>query len=136
MTEEAKKGRRSWKPAQKLNLNKKLPNHEMRWVDKEVGNYQRRLADGWVPISKVTSTEIAHDHPNLVGDGKPTGSVIEYRDMELMAIPKEDYEDHREYFRKQTEAQTAGLRKTAERENAANAKGGDPARIYGKIVIE
>ena len=133
---ETKKGRKSWKPADRLRVDGKIPGYVLRWVDKESGNYAKRVGDGYVPISGVTGAKVKHDNPDLVGDGKPITSLTEYRNMELMAIPEEDWLAHREYFAEETRKQTASLRKRAEQDNASNAKGGDPARVYGKTIIE
>lgn len=133
---EVKKGRKSWTPASRLTVTGQRPGYVQRWVDKEAGNYQKRRADGWVPVNGVTSPGLKHDHPDLTGDGKPLGSPVEYRDMILCELPEEDYQAHREYYANQTRLQTAGLRRKAEQENAANAKGGLVAGLYGKTIIE
>lgn len=135
MTEE-KKGRPSWRPAARLDVTGKRPGYETRWVDKEAANYQRKHAEGWRPVNGTLGSHAKHDHPNLTGDGKALGSTVEYRDMVLMEIPEEQYQEHRAYYAEQTRLQTVGLKAKAEQENAANAKGRAAAHIYGKITIE
>lgn len=134
MTE--KKGRKSWQPANRLNVTGKRDGYVQRWVDKEEANLQRKMADGWVPVNGTLGTKLKHDHPDLTGDGRPLGSTVEYRNMVLMELPEEDYQAHREYYAEQTRSQTAGLKAKAEQENAANARGRAAAHLYGKITIE
>lgn len=134
MTEE-KKGRKSWQPSSRLSVTGQREGFVQRWIDKEPANYQRKRADGWRPVNGTLGSHAKHEHPDLTGDGKPLGSTVEYRDMVLCEIPEEDYQAHRDYYAKQTEAQTAGLRRKAEQENAANAKGGAAAPLYGKTII-
>ena len=134
MTE--KKGRKSWTPASRLTVTGKRPGYVQRWVDEEPANFQRKRADGWTPVNGTLGSSVKHEHPDLTGDGKPLDSTIKYRNMVLCELPEEDYLAHREYYAEQTRAQTAGLKRKAEQENAANAKGGAAAHLYGKIVIE
>lgn len=133
---EVKKGRKSWTPASRLTVTGKREGYVQRWVNKEPGNYQKRRADGWEPVNGTSGSGLKHDHPNLTGDGKPLTTAVEYRDMVLCELPEEDYREHREYYAEQTRLQTAGLKRKAEQENAANAQGGQAARIYGKTIIE
>ncbi len=106
---EPKKGRRSWKPASRLTVTGQREGFVQRWVNKEPANYQKRRADGWVPVHGTLGSPAKHEQPDLVGDGKPLGSTIEYRDMVLCELPEEEYLAHREYYANETKAQTAGL---------------------------
>lgn len=134
---EQKKGRKSWQPAQRLQVRGKRPGYVQRWVSKEPDNLARRTADGYTPVNATLGSPAQHDHPDLTGDGKRLTSVQEYRDMVLMEIPEEDYQSHRDYYTKETQKQTAGLKRNAVTENEKNAAGRvTPAHIYGKTVIE
>ena len=134
---EAKKGKKSWKPAALLNTHDKPEGYELRWVDtSDPANYARRKADGWTPVSQITNTKTGHDRPDHMGDGKPLTTVTEYRGSVLCALPTEDYQAHREYFAQMTKRQTAGLRDQAEANNRAKATRGMAAELYGKTIIE
>lgn len=136
MTEvkEAKKGKKSWKPAALLNT-EKVPGYQSRWVNtQDPANYARRRADGWVPYSQVTGSKELHDRPSHIEDGKPLDTVTEYRGSVLCLLPDEDYQEHRDFFNEQTRRQTAGLRDKAEADNRKRASGGMAAKIYGKHV--
>lgn len=131
-----KKGNKSWKPNDRLTVKNVPEGYVARWVDTEQANYERKQEMGYVPVSSVTNPSVKHEHPGLPHDGKPLTTLKAYRGMELMLCPKEDYEAHREYYAEQTLKQTAGLKRKAVEENAANARGGNAAQVYGKIVIE
>ena len=135
MTEQ-KKGKKSWKPSALLHT-KKMPGHQSRWVNAlDPANYQRRMADGWVPDSKINGGGNLHERPGHIEDGSNLTSVTEYRGMVLCHIPDEEYQEHRDYYNEQTRRQTAGLWDKAEAENRAKARGGMAAKLYGKTHIE
>lgn len=139
MTEikEAKKGKKSWKPAALLNTHHIPEGYQARWVNtSDPANAARRHVDGWRPISSVTNTKAGHDRPDDINDGKPLTTVTEYRGSTLMVLPNEDYQAHRDFFNEQTMRQTAGLQEKLEAENRAKAQRGTAARLYGKTIIE
>ena len=132
-----KKGNKSWKPSALLNTHDKPEGYQLRWVNtQDPANLARRKADGWVPLSSVTNTKTGHERPGHIEDGKPLTTVTEYRGSVLMALPDEDYQEHREFFNQMTRRQTAGLREKAEAENRAKAQHGTAAQIYGETSIE
>lgn len=134
---EAKKGKKSWKPAALLDTHDKPEGYQLRWVNTlDPANLARRQADGWRPLSSVTNKKTGHDRPGHIEDGKPLTTVTEYRGSVLMALPDEDYQEHREFFNEQTRRQTAGLRERFEAENRAKAQRGTAAQIYGETSIE
>jgi len=131
------KGKKSWKPSPLLQVENKNPNYEYRWVDtKDPANWAKRYADGWRPATSLNGSRAQHERPEYVQDGKLLDTVTEYRGSTLCVLPKEDYEEHREYYRNQTRRQTAGLREDAEAKNRANARNGLVAQLYGKTTIE
>jgi hypothetical protein len=54
--------------------------------------------------------------------------------MVLMAIPKEDYEAHREYYEELTRKRTRSLKDRVKQE-AKDSATGKPADIHGTIII-
>ena len=126
---ETKKGKKSWKPAQRLKVAGKNPDYEYRWIDAtDQDNLRRKQEDGWVPVSEL------HGHTAENGEKHPT-SVLETRGSVLHAIPKEDHQLHREYFQNKTKKQTVGLKKNLLNE-AERASPGASRSIHGTIVIE
>lgn len=139
MTEvkEAKKGRKSWRPAALLNTHDIPEGYQARWVNTaDPANQARRFADGWQPLSSVTNTKAGHVRPDHIEDGKPLTTVTEYRGSTLCVLTNEDYREHREHFNEMTRRQTAGLREKAEARNRDQARSGMAAKIYGKTIIE
>lgn len=125
-----KKGRKSWKPAQKLSIVDRKPGYEYRWCDSDPSNILKRKADGWVMATELSGHRTKQEDPSA----KDLTSVTEYRNMVLMAIPTEDYEAHREYYAELTRKQTSGLKDRVKQE-ARSASTGKPADIHGTIVI-
>ena len=126
---EAKKGNKSWRPAQRLRVTGKNPDYEYRWIDaSDPDNLRRKQEDGWVPASEL------HGHTAENGEKQMT-SVTESRGSVLHAIPKEDYQMHRDYYQERTKKQIAGLKKTLVDE-AEKARPGASRNIHGTIVIE
>lgn len=137
MIKEAKKGKKSWRPAALLNTHDIPEGYQARWVNtQDPANAARRRADGWTPITDVTNAKAGHVRPDHIEDGKPLTTVTEYRGSTLMVLPDEDYREHREFFNEQTRRQTAGLREAAEQRNREKAQSGMAAKIYGKTIIE
>jgi len=130
MNTAVKKGRKSWKPAQKLSIVDKKPGYEYRWCDKDPANLLKRKADGWVMASEL------HGHKAKQEEATEKGitSVMEYRDLVLMAIPEEDLQSHRDYYEEQTRKQTVGL-KDRVKQDAQKGAAGKSADIHGSIVI-
>lgn len=128
-SDEPKKGKKSWKPAQRMKVTGKNPDYEYRWIDAtDPDNLRRKQEDGWIPVSEL------HGHTAENGEKQLT-SVTETRGSVLHAIPKEDYQSHREYFQNKTKKQTAGL-KRALVDEAEKSRPGASRSIHGTIVIE
>ena len=79
---EPKKGRKSWRPAQRLSLVDKKAGYVYRWCDKEPSNIAKRRADGWIMASELTGHSAKQEEPTA----KNLTSVNEYRELVLMAI--------------------------------------------------
>jgi len=131
MASPIKKGNISWRPAARLSLVHKKPGFVYRWCDKDKFNIEKKLADGWGFASGLAGTEAQNDAP-------PSGSICEYRELVLMAIPEDEYKAHREYFQELTRKQTVGLKQSlaAEISTAAAQNRAPVAPIHGKIVTE
>lgn len=133
-----KKGKRSWKPAQKLSVN--VPQNvtnkfRLRWRDKDPQNLQRAEAEGWEYITPGKGAKAEHENP---GDSNPLTSTTEYRELVLMGLPKDLGEARDEYYAERTRSQTEGLRDRFQKDldDAAKNKRGYRTSVTGKIVID
>ena len=127
---DVKKGKPSWKPASAHVVHKKLPGYVYRWCSKNPEILQRRQLDGWQYATKVhgdTATREQGDHADLT-------SVTEHRERVLMCIPEEDYQAHRDYFKRETAKQSAGLKRKLQEDLREGAKG-PGAVVHGDIII-
>ena len=133
-----KKGKRSWKPAQKLSVNvpQSVTNKfRLRWRDKDAQNLQRAEAEGWEYIHASKGAKAEHENP---GDFNPLTSTTEYRELVLMGLPKDLAEARDEYYAERTREQTEGLKDRFQRDldDAAKNKRGYRTSVTGKIVID
>jgi hypothetical protein len=133
-----KKGKRSWKPAQKLSVNvtQDVTNKfRLRWRDKDPQNLQRAEAEGWEYIHSTKGAKAEHENP---GDSNPLTSTTEYRELVLMGLPKDLAEARDEYYAERTREQTEGLKGRFQKDldDAARQKGGYRTSVTGKIVID
>ncbi len=110
----SRKGRRAWKPAQKLALFTKLPGFRYRWCDTDAQNLLRKKAEGWFFVNPTTGAKAEHDNP---GDsGQPLDTNASYRDLILMAMTEEDGLDRDAHFQDLTDRQSRGLLRKAQRD--------------------
>ena len=91
----------------------------------------RHHANGWRPVSKLTGGQPEHTAP----DKSPLTSVTEYRELVLCAIPREEYELHREYYQERTLEQTAGI-KAQLKGDLDRAAPGLGSAVHGHILIK
>jgi|TARA_R110002020_G_scaffold84472_4_gene209229 hypothetical protein len=128
-----KKGRPSWKPAQWLDVPGKAESHGYRWVDKDPMNVQRKVSEGWVFVNRETGVPGEQLSPEDVGDGKPLDSTKVYREMVLMAMPKDVIKERDAYFNEQTEGHVRSLKENLKSEIQREDE--HTADIYGNITI-
>jgi hypothetical protein len=131
-----KKGRATWKPAQKLQVHKKDPGFRYRWRENDAQNIQRAVAEGWEFVNPITGIPGEHQDP---GDGQQSlTSTTEYRELKLMALPEEKAQARDEYFQERTDIQTTGLkdRFQDDLDNEAQRQGGYKSKVSGKITID
>lgn len=133
-----KKGKPTWRPAEQLLVDNKDPNFVYRWCAKDPANLARKRAEGWQPVNGLTGMSADHERPETVMGGSPLTGVTEYRELVLMALPKDIAEARRAHFNEQTDRQARGVkdRLTHEISSAARAEQADRAETYGRIVIE
>lgn len=133
-----KKGKRSWAPAQKLEVRNKKANLRYRWVSKDPENVDRKLAEGYTFANKTTGAQAEHMKPGAVSDGQELTTATEYREMVLMAVPEETAQARQEYFQELTDKQTVGLKGALQRdvERSAHEHGAPTSPIHGKLTIE
>ena len=136
MTEEIKKGNKSWKPSHHLPIRNAPPGYRPKWAWDDPGNIERLEAEGWKHPGEIgQGTKVERTDRREIEDGKNlTASEKKYRELRLMYLPEEDYEARTEYFKQKTEAQTAGMKKNLERDLRDGSD--KPAAVRGKITIE
>jgi hypothetical protein len=112
MVAQVKKGKKTWKPANVLEVEKK-PGIHYRWVRTDPLHLQRKRAEGYVMASELTGTKT-----ELVDKDSPISNapVLVYQDMALMAIDEETKKAREEYFEERTNAQSIRPVKRAQRE--------------------
>lgn len=136
--EPIKRGKKTWKPAQKLDIRNKKEGFRYRMVDKDQMNIQKKLAEGWSFANKERGTAADHVKPENIGDGQELGSVTEYRELVLMILPEEDGKARDEYIEERTNQQTVGVKKNLQddADKSASEHGGYKTPIHGKVIIE
>lgn len=107
--------KRSWTPPSLLPTPNKEEGFSYRWIRKSIlgqmddRNMMAKQDEGWVPIKR-------EDHPELQHSGKSTG-LVEIGGLVLCKTPTEFVEQRNEYYRKQTDAQTAAVDSNLMKEN-------------------
>ena len=102
-----KKGKPTWRPASKLDVESKLPGYRLRWVDKDPMNVRKKTDEGWIPVNG-TNGKVEHVPTGDISDGKAVDSVTQYKEVVLMALPEELGQARDQYFAEKTARQTAG----------------------------
>ena len=130
MDEEVKKGKPTWRPAKRLDVNNKDPGYSYRWLNsRDAENMDKKQAEGWQVVSKLTSDK------STPADGTtaPT-TLLGVRELTLARMPKEMAEARNAFFQKDTAERTQALGGKL-RGDLKNRQGAT-AETYGKIVIE
>ncbi len=102
-----KKGKPTWRPAAKLDVESKLHGYRLRWVDKDPMNVRKKSDEGWVPVNG-TNGKVEHVQTDDISDGKSLDTVTQYKEVVLMALPEELGLARDQYFEEKTKRQTAG----------------------------
>lgn len=133
---EQKKGKPTWKPANRLQVRKE-PGWRYRMCSKEEANIAKKQAEGWQYVNTTTGIPGEHERPDGVGDGNNLDSAFEYRDLVLMAMPEELAQAREEHYQQITQKQVAGLKKQVKSdvEKAARQAGVPASEITGNITI-
>ena len=107
--------KRSWTPPSLLPTPNKEEGFSYRWIRKSLlgqvddRNMMAKQDEGWVPIKR-------EDHPELQHSGKTNG-LVEIGGLVLCKTPTEFVEQRNDYYRKQTDAQTAAVDSNLMKEN-------------------
>jgi hypothetical protein len=131
-TPEKKKGNRSWKPSKMLQVLGKKAGFVYRWCDSDAARLQRHQSNGWIPASKITGHSKTE---HTATDKSEQTSITEYRELVLHAMPAEEYEEHREYYREQNDQGLKALRRQLEKD-LDSVRPGLGSKVTGKIIIE
>lgn len=106
-----KKGRKvEFKPAKTLDFLHGPEAHRKRWCNNDEANIQRKLAEGWIPLNKVTapSSGLNRKMANASEDGASMSTAPIYREMVGMALPDDLAQSRDEYYRRKSEEQVRG----------------------------
>ena len=128
---EKKKGNRSWKPSKMLQVLGKKAGFVYRWCDKDAARLQLHQSNGWITASEISGHKTEH----TATDKSEQTSITEYRELVLHAMPAEEYEEHREFYRDQNEQGLRALRRQLD-EQLEKVKPGLSGKLSGKIIIE
>lgn len=133
-----KKGKASWKPARKLDVNaseKVKSEFRLRWRDKDPQNIQKAQAEGWEFIDPAKGIRAEHENP---GDSTPLTNATEYRELVLMGLPEELGQSRDEYFQEQANRNIAGVKTALQRDldDAAKKEGAFKTQATGAITID
>lgn len=132
-----KKGKRTWKKANLLDVRDKNPNYRYRFVQNDPMVIQRRLAENWLFVDGTGGVGGEHERPEGVNDGKKLTTVTEYRDVVLMALPNDWAEARDEYQQELSDRQVADVEEDLRsRARGAGSIGNDLAHgIYNPTII-
>lgn len=131
--EPVKRGNKSWKWRNRLDVRDKKKDFRYRFVSREESNLRDKMADGWEFVNPVTGIPGEHVDPRQVADGEPLEGAQTYRDLVLMALPEEMAKLRDEAVREMTRQQTVGLKKQLQ-SDLRNSEGAT-AEVHGNITI-
>jgi hypothetical protein len=129
---EKKRGNKSWRPAKMLQVKGKKDGYVYRWCDKDAARLQRHQSNGWFPVSKLSGHSKTE---HTAADKSEQTSITEYRELVLQAMPADEYEEHREYYREQNEQGLKALRRQLDKD-LESVRPGLSSKLTGKITIE
>ena len=134
-----KSGKPTWKPAQQLEVtNKDSEAFSYRWCHNDSANLQRKQAEGWEFVNSETGIPAEHDRQETIADGAALTGKNSYRELILMALPRDLAEARKRYIRDQTNRQTQGVKGSLRSglDRIATAERGDRAAIHGHVTID
>ena len=138
----SKKGNRSWKPFDLLDIQDKDPNFRYRWGHKDPANLTKKRAEGWLfaekaiaKYNKPDATTKSASTTDIDYADQSTTTMTEYNDLVLMVLPEEIALERDAYFQKRNEAQRVVTPKERAVQMAQNA--GIPAdNFYTPTTID
>ena len=137
-----KKGNKSWRPFNLLELTGKTPGFRYRWCDKDPANLDKKSAEGW---KFVRSTNAKYNKPDATittgsytdidyADCTTTG-IVEYRESILMALDEDTAIERDAYFMNKTQQQ-AVLTPKQRAKQLADMSGLKNAQFYEPTTID
>ena len=128
----SRKGGRSWKPGNLLDLIDKEPGYRYRMCLNDPANIRKKLNEGWQFVNNVTDPGTKHVKPDRIGDGAELGNVG-YRELIVMRLPEEMGKARDEYHKEITEGRQRGLRAMTQKrmKEAAGELGAHEAPVHG-----
>ena len=134
-----KKGKKSWRPARKLDALNKAPGFRYRYVSTDYANLQKKLAEGWEFVNPSTGIPGQHNpSAREIADGKNLDTVQKMRELVLMALPEEIALERDAYHAQKTRHRAQALENslTQDLDKAASATGSrHKAVAHGSIKI-
>lgn len=131
-----KRGRPSWRPANRLEITGKEDGYRYRWVSEDTDNIRRRLDEGWEFVNKTTDQ--AESVPiGEIQDGSALDSAQRQRELVAMRMPEELARERDLYYQEKTAERTRSIKRQLESELAHGARqdGAPVAPVHGNIKI-
>lgn len=121
-----KKGNRSWKPATVLATFKRNPDYRYKYVRDDADNIARHLAEHWEMANETIDPKVQTDVKEQID---PITRGRKVRELVLMRLPLEVYEQRKAYYDNETDKSEAGLKARLQSEIGA-------APVHGTVEIE
>jgi hypothetical protein len=135
MLEPRKAGRRSWRPANLLDIEGKDSNFRYRMCRSDDANLSRKLQEGWEFVNATTDPEARVIGAGTVNDGRSVDTTQRQRELVAMRLPEELARERDEHYAEEVQRRKRDLKRKAQSEMGADAKGRS-APVTGKIIIE
>ena len=101
-----KKGNKSWRPFNLLELSGQTPGFRYRWCDKDPANLDKKAAEGWKYVrsenakyNKPDATITTGSYTDIDFADCSTTGIVEYRESVLMALDEDTALSRDEYYR-------------------------------------
>jgi len=106
-----RKGRKSWKPANLIDIHGKEDGFRYRILSKDSQNLAKKLAEGWELVNNISESGETNEAPKPITGGSSLTSVREGHDWVLARIPEEDAKLRDEYYQQLTDRRTRAITK-------------------------
>lgn len=135
MAAQPKKGKRTWKPANLLDVKGKDPGFRYRMCRNDDANIARKQEEGWEFVNATTDPEVRVIGAGTIEDGAKTDTTQRQRELVCMRLPEELGKERDEHYGEVINRRKRDLKRRAQKDLGTDDKG-RAAPVTGKIVIE